>query len=279
MAPTGPKTGASPCPLREEYHTHTYRCLHALGDVSDYVAAARACGLRTLGFSDHTPLPDGRWPSIRMDLAELPEYLAAIDEVRATSADIALLKGMECDLDDVYFGFYDGELLGRRRLDYLVGAVHFFPVGRHWRSIHNGLMSPAELKAYAAHLVAHMSPELFAFVAHPDAFGCSYPVWDAHAEACSREILEAARDRDLPLEINTYGLRKPAVYTSQGARPMYPLVDFWELAAEYDVPVVVNSDAHAPQDLCGRIEDGLTLVKRFGLRLADMRERLGPARG
>jgi histidinol-phosphatase (PHP family) len=44
----------------KNYHTHTWRCKHATGDIEDYVEKALEAGGKVLGFSDHTPLPDGR---------------------------------------------------------------------------------------------------------------------------------------------------------------------------------------------------------------------------
>ena len=37
------------------YHTHTYRCGHAVGHESQYAEQAAEKGLKILGFSDHTP--------------------------------------------------------------------------------------------------------------------------------------------------------------------------------------------------------------------------------
>ena len=48
--------------ITKNYHTHTYRCQHASGDVEDYCEAAVEQGLQVLGISDHTALPDDRWP-------------------------------------------------------------------------------------------------------------------------------------------------------------------------------------------------------------------------
>lgn len=39
------------------YHTHTWRCMHAEGAEEAYVRQAIRRGLHTLGFSDHTPYP------------------------------------------------------------------------------------------------------------------------------------------------------------------------------------------------------------------------------
>ena len=38
--------------LQRNYHTHTYRCKHATGDVIDYAKAAIEADLTTLGMSE-----------------------------------------------------------------------------------------------------------------------------------------------------------------------------------------------------------------------------------
>jgi histidinol phosphatase-like PHP family hydrolase len=70
-------------PFVANYHTHTYRCEHASGDCLDYAKVAAAAGLAILGFSDHTPLPDGRWDDMRMSLAQFDEYEAAFAAAQA----------------------------------------------------------------------------------------------------------------------------------------------------------------------------------------------------
>ena len=38
------------------YHTHTWRCMHATGTEREYIENAIRGGLKILGFSDHTPM-------------------------------------------------------------------------------------------------------------------------------------------------------------------------------------------------------------------------------
>ncbi|HPX39764.1 MAG TPA: histidinol phosphate phosphatase, partial [Candidatus Hydrogenedentes bacterium] len=56
----------------------------------------------------------------------------------------------------------------------------------------------------------------------------------------------------------------------EGRRPMYPWIRFWELAAEYDIEVVLNSDAHRPEDVAANLDDAAAIAARFGLRIADL---------
>lgn len=254
----------------KNYHTHTYRCKHATGEVIDYAKIAVEQGITVLGMTDHTPLPDNRWLGIRMEIEELPEYLNAIKEAEVAFPNLKILKGMECEYATEYHNFYQDELLGRWKLDYLILGPHFFPYQGEWLASHHHIRCAKTLQAYTDHLITSMESGLFTFVAHPDLFGITYEEWDQNTEACSRQILLAAADLKIPLEINGYGFRKPHLQTKSGSRPSYPWLPFWELAQEYDVEVVVNSDAHQPQDVAANIVDGLQLAKQLNLKIAEL---------
>lgn len=258
------------CPIRRNYHTHTYRCLHAKGDVLDYCQAARREGLLVLGISDHTPLPDNRWKHVRMEINELPEYSRAIDAAKSEYSDLNVLKGMECEYDDIYHSYFKDELLGRYEFDYLIGSVHWFPHRGEWVVTFSGITDSAKLKSYTKHFIKTIESGLFDFIAHPDMFGNCYHRWDDEAVSCSKEMIQAAQDLKIPLEINSSGFYKPYVDTLDGLRPMYPLIKFWELAATYDIEIVVNSDAHQPKDVARNMENAYALSREFGFRFADL---------
>lgn len=256
--------------MKANYHTHTARCKHATGSVEEYCRAAERAGLAILGISDHAALPDNRWHSVRMDFAEREDYCADIERAQAAFTDLTVLKSMECEFDPAYRSYFEDELLGRLELDYLIGAAHFVPHSGGWVSVYGGITDAATLRSYARAYVGLIAWGLFAFMAHPDLFGNSYLEWDAEAAACAREILTAAQAYGVPLEINGYGFRKAWVSTREGSRPMYPWARFWELAAEYDIEVVISSDAHRPEDVAGNLEDAAGFATRFGLRTADL---------
>ena len=245
---------------KHNFHTHTFRCKHAKGDVDDYCRRALELGMETLGFSDHTALPDDRWLVARMPYAELDNYVAAIDRGRVDFPKLKILKGMECEYVPAFRAFYSEELIGQYGFEFLVGASHFFLADGEWVGTYGGTTDAASLRAYADYTVDMMRSGLFDFIAHPDLFGNCYATWDADTAACSRDILEAARDLDVGMEINALGMRKQARQKAEDPFPLYPWRPFWELAAEVDAPVIVNSDAHRPEDL-----QGLT-GKAYGLR-------------
>ena len=51
---------------------------------------------------------------------------------------------------------------------------------------------------------------------------------------------------------------------------MYPWLPFWELASEFDVRVIVNSDAHRPQDVSSNLQEAADIGIRCGLKFADL---------
>lgn len=254
----------------KNYHTHTHRCKHAVGDVFDYCQAAVERDLTVLGISDHAALPDNRWSHVRMDFQELPNYCTVIDEAKSRYPELTLLKGMECEFATEYASFYRDKLLGELEFDYLIGAVHFFPLQGEWVGAYGGADSIAGLKGYTEYFIESMQSGLFEFMAHPDLFGNCYLTWDANTISAARDILAAAAALNMPLEINGYGLRKPQIETPEGKRRMYPWLPFWELASDYDVSVIVNSDAHRPQDVASNLQEAAAIGDRFGLKLVDL---------
>ncbi|MFQ5598117.1 MAG: histidinol-phosphatase [Nitrospiria bacterium] len=251
--------------MKTNFHTHTFRCKHATGDAIDYAWAAFQQGSRVLGISDHAPLPDNRWPEARMAFHQLDAYDAAISSAQQRLPEMQVLKGMECEYDVSYHAYYQDELLGERHYDYLIGAGHYTPLNGHWLNSFVDLDTPAALAAYARYLGEMMDTALFDFIAHPDIFGCSHDTWSADVAACSRDILEAAEATQTPLEINGNGFRKP--HRSSGNRRPYPYPwrPFWEMAADFDIQVICNADAHHPEHVLANIEDAQQLAEALQL--------------
>jgi histidinol-phosphatase (PHP family) len=247
------------------YHTHTYRCKHALGDIDDYIEEALAHNVNCLGISDHTPLPDNRWLGVRMHIDEFKEYNDAINAAKLRYHDkIHILKGMECDWAPEYVDFYKNILQKKHKFDYLIGACHWFPFEGKWQMAFN-ITTPPQVMDYAEFLIEAIGCGLFSFIAHPDVF-CSNYEWDNTAIKAANLIFEAAQEHNMPLEINGYGFRKQNPDSSSGIKIGYPCYDFWELAENYDIQVFCNSDAHLPSDIISGIDDCRALAEKFNLQ-------------
>lgn len=264
---------------KHNFHTHTFRCRHAKGDAVDYCEFGQDAGMATIGFSDHTPLPDDRWIQARMNYAQLDDYVQAVLKARREFPELRVLLGMECEYVPRFHAFYEDELLGERGFDYLVGGPHFFTDDYGaWQGTYGGTVDRKSLLEYARYVCEMMESGMFAFVAHPDLFGNCYATWDENTIAASRDIFSAAAECGVGLEINALGCRKIAKKKSSNPFPLYPWLPFWELAAEYDIEVIVNADAHRPKDLQRLTSEAEAIRQRCGLKAMDP-QKIGDRNG
>ncbi|AQQ71937.1 Histidinol-phosphatase [Limihaloglobus sulfuriphilus] len=264
--------------LKQNLHTHTSLCKHAEGSVRDYCAAALNSGIEVLGISDHNPMPGDRWISIRMSQDQLCGYAEAIEDARKEFApEMRVIAGLECDYVPEYLDFYRRKFLDEYGFEYLIGGLHLFYHAGQWQSCYLALDSRAALRAYTEQYVEMLGNDMFAFAAHPDLFAFGWFEWDNYTIGCAREILTAAQESGKPLEINGFGTIKNMVDDPAGPRPPYPLPQFWQLAAEYDITAVINSDAHSPDNITAGMTDCLDIAQKYGLRRAKLEDMIKPA--
>jgi histidinol-phosphatase (PHP family) len=257
-----------------DYHTHTPLCLHAEGDPIDYARHAQAIGLAEIGLSDHNPMPQA-FDNWRMPLADFPRYLELVDEARAGLPGYPIRLGLECDYLERGESWIE-ETARMASWDYLIGSVHY---------IHDGVAvdDPQHVSRWrTAADIEHMwgmywqlyeqmvRTRLFDFHAHPDLakrFGLR-PAGDLRRYY--EPVIQALADTSGILEVSTAGLRKDV-------REIYPAREMLEMAHGAEVPIVINSDAHRPQDVGADFSLALELVRSVGythtIRFAG-RERL-----
>lgn len=221
------------------YHTHTALCHHATGTAREYIETAIARGLTTLGFADHAPIPypPGHAPSgSRMTPEQLPYYVDTLLALKEEyHAQITLHIGLEAE----YFPTRWEALLSLLRpypIEYLILGQHYY--GAEDEETTHAFFPCAEEDALAAHTartIAGMRTGAFTYVAHPDVFHFTGDV--AVYRHYARQICQAAKEMDIPLEINLLGM-------ADGRN--YPNRAFWEVAADVGCTTVLGCDAHSP---------------------------------
>ncbi len=251
--------------MTRNMHTHLWYCKHADGEAHNFCLRAVELGITILGISDHTPLPDNRWPDERMTMDQLPLYNQQVDQAKLDFPKLQLFKGLECECIADYHPFYQDILLGEYECDYLIGSIHYVNDNGTWIDLFTDRLDARTMRLYAKTFITAIESGLYTFIAHPDIFGCALLQWDRTTEACVRDMLIAASHANMPLEINTKGFRKPLIATPEGERYCYPWPPFWELVAEYQVPVLINTDAHRPSELTAMYEAGRALSRRYQL--------------
>jgi histidinol-phosphatase (PHP family) len=243
-----------------DYHTHTPLCKHATGLPVDYARVAIERGLGEIGFADHNPMPE-QFDDWRMSLEEFPKYLELVQQAREKFPAFPIRLGLECD----YIAgqeWWIEKLAGMAGWDYLIGSVHYIAPG--WdvdnpRQIGRFKEFPvAEIwRMYWSAYEKCIRSGLFDFVAHPDLvkkFGHK-PAGDLRK--FYEPSIAAAAEKGIAIEINTAGLRKPV-------GEMYPGRDFLAMAREADVPLLISSDAHAPEEVGANFAEAVLLAREAG---------------
>lgn len=248
--------------LIANYHTHTPRCLHAVGGEEEYIAAARSNGMRILGFSDHAPqwFREDYYSNMRMYPHQLTEYCDTIRELQKKYAgQMEILLGVEAE----YYPMIFDDLVKHLRDN----GVQYMILGQHWAGHEVGEIYSGRPNGDAAQLQRHCRQTMdaintgyFTYIAHPDTFNFTgdAKIYESHIRPLCRE----AKACGIPLEINLLGL---------GEGRHYPNPRFWQIAAEENCRCVIGFDAHTPQALAGTAVYGraLEIVRQYGLELLD----------
>jgi histidinol-phosphatase (PHP family) len=248
--------------MRTDYHLHTPLCGHATGAPRDYVLAAQKAGLVEIGFSDHNPMP-AQFDDWRMAPGQLPEYVALVDEARREFPQFPIRLGLECDFIPGYEDHIRA-LAKQADWDYLIGSVHY--VTPEWdidnpRHLKRWQEQPVDdiWRAYFAAYTRMIQSCLFDFLAHPDLvkkFG-HRPAGDL--SRFYKDALDAASEAGAVIEVSTAGLRKDA-------KEIYPSREFLEGAWQRHIPIVINSDAHAPGEVAYEFDRAYKLASDVGYR-------------
>jgi len=243
-----------------DYHLHTPRCGHAVGDLEEYVARALLLGLSEVGFSDHFPLLHLRDSTLSMSLEELPHYVEEVNHLAGSVSGVRVRLGIEVDYVPGYVE-RTAEILSAYAFDYVMGSVHFldgwgFDDPRYVEG-YRGRDLYALWARYFQVLGDAAESGLFDVLAHPDLikkFGYR-PLGDVTPlyESCLDRVAAAG----LAVEVSTAGLSKPV-------GEIYPGEEFLRLCRRREIPVTLGSDAHSPEEVGRFYGAAVELLRRVG---------------
>ncbi len=260
------------------FHTHTRHC-DGNGEPYEFVEAALRKGMPRLGFSGHNVVPfPADWT---MPAENLESYLREVREVKARySGRIEVFLGMEAD----YLPGVTSSAHPRIRdlgLEFVIGSVHFIePLDGEYSWTVDG--TAEELDAGLRGCFggdARALVELYyrrigemAMSTKPDIIGHFDAVkknnrsagYFGEEEAWYRTAvvgaLEAVASSGSVLEINTGGV----VRNTSGA--LYPSEWILREALRLGIPVMVNADAHRPEQIDGYFAEAVRLLRDVGFR-------------
>ena len=255
------------------YHSHCSFC-DGRAPFEEFVKEAITQGFYSYGVSSHAPLPfPTQWT---MEWGQMEAYLDEFKNLRSKYADeIELYVGLEID----YLNEESNPSVARFTelpLDYRIGSVHLLydaagevvdidcspavfkeRVDRHF----NGDVLRV-VRMYFDRLFRMVELGGFDVLGHADKMhynaSCYHPglLDEPWYEALMKDYFSLVASRGYLVEINT------KAYDSLGT--FYPNSRYWELMKEYQIKVLVNSDAHYPERInAGRIE-ALRLLQAKG---------------
>jgi histidinol-phosphatase (PHP family) len=246
-------------------HTHTARCHHATGTPEEYVLRAIEGGITHMGFSDHFPFvrPDGQESIHRVPMAEVGEYASDVQTLKEKYKDKIHIKfGFEME----YYPDQFAEMLESARAygaEYLICGQHFLSTDEEKQSFATTKPtdSAERLITYVSLVTQAIKTGVFTYIAHPDILRFTGDT--ALYQREMRRICLAARDENVPLEINFLGIRSGR---------NYPNELFWELAGETGAPVTFGFDAHSTDDAfdTASLVKAEALVKKYSLHYIGM---------
>ena len=197
-----------------DLHTHTIVSGHAYNTLYEMIHAAEARGVRLLGVTEHAPgIPGACHPFYFLNLKVGPRQIGSV----------RLLLGCELNIID-YDGGLDLEPRYQRGLD--LGIA----------SIHEPCYTCGTVSQNTAAYLGAMKNPIVQIIGHPD--DGRFPV-DYETLVC------AAKENHVLLELNNSSL-SPGCHRKDSRKNMSVMLEYCK---KYQVPVILDSDAHCESDV------------------------------
>ncbi len=246
--------------MRIDIHNHTPLCNHATGTPSQYIQKAKELGIDIYGFACHAPMEFDK--QYRMSKKQIPLYLQQIQDLKESTKDLEILVGFEVDFINGREDLLESCVLDSN-VDYLIGSVHFLGEWGFDNPEFIGEYATRDLnecwKIYLESIRKMAESKQFQIVGHLDllkVFGYKMP------KSLDKELyatLEAIKDSQMSLEINSSGLRKKI-------QEMYPSDKILAIAYKMGIPITFSSDAHSVDNVGFGYEKCLKLAKSIGYK-------------
>jgi len=262
-------------PMFSSMHTHTLFC-DGKDNIETMCRAAYEKKLCAIGFSAHAPIAKKTGMKSEWHLSDerLDEYIEQVLEAkRRWQGKISVFLGLEIDYIKGLRSAVDSDIKALN-LDYLIGSVHYVipangaepftvdgPLEEFTKGLNEGFGGDAQalMHCYYDAMAEMTAIGGFEILGHADLVkkNCNNKkLWPEESETCrQKEIAVAAAETGVTVEVNTGGINRGKI------SDVYPSLSFLRFFREYDVPVIITSDAHQAEDINGNYDKALqTLI-------------------
>lgn len=238
-----------------DYHTHTFLS-DGEGNHEEFLKQAHEKGLAEIGFSDHFSIVPTNWGINEEDI----EYMKHTIETLKTQTKYPVKVKFGAEIDYIPGKEKETEkLIDSLPLDYVIGSIHFI---EYWNfdtspDHYNDKDIETLYKKYFKLLNDAINSGMFDIVGHADVIKKFNHRPAKKPVKLYEKVIQSIAANNMTVELNTSGLNKPC-------KEFYPDTTFLEMCYQYEIPVMINSDAHKPGQVGQYFSKASELLKRIG---------------
>ena len=264
------------------YHSHCKYC-DGLGEPEEFVRSAIRQGLSFYGFSSHAPL--GEYSCSLMDPIHLKDYVQEIKRLKKKyNNQITLLLGLEIDFIPGVMGPHSS-VFQNIELDYTIGAVHYVGFNKDGSpmSVDNSteifqrglqevfynnyknlfrryfMLIRQMLQEQPPNIVAHIDK-----ITRHNVDNIFFSEKESWYQEEIDKTLSCIKKTGSVIEFNTRGL-----YTGKHPRP-YPSISILEKIKKLGIRLMINTDAHRPDEITQGYDGALSILKDVGFKSSEL---------
>lgn len=263
--------------LLYNFHSHSHLC-DGKEPLEAYVNTAIDKGFKALGFSGHSPVPfENEWS---LSSKNYPIYKQQIRELKTKYAGkIDLYLGLEIDYIPGFSEDFQA-LMQDTPLDYCIGSVHMVrgpengqlwaidgPEAGYYEGVKDAFAGNYQKAVTAFYqqsiqMIETQKPHIIGHIDKVKMYN-KERFFDTHSSWYQQLIdntLQACKENQVIVELNTRG-----VYTGK-YQEYFPSVGVLQKCLKMDIPVMVNTDAHHPNQLDQHFKEAHQLLKELGFK-------------
>ncbi len=260
------------------YHSHSFFCDGAENPES-YIKEAVRLGLSAYGYSSHAPVPfrsDWNMPDGRLN-----EYLTNIQAIKEKyGSQLQIYSGMEIDFIPGIAG-RTRHLMKNTTLDYFIGSIHYLErlaTGEYWnidtsrelfesglKELFNNDIRKAVTRFWenTRQMIEEDRPDIIGHMDKIKMFNTRADFFKENESWYKNQVeltIKTLKKHACIVEINTRG------YYRYGQTDLYPGEWIIRRLAENEIPVIISSDAHTPEEILKGLTYAVPILQRSGIK-------------
>ena len=270
--------------MKTDYHMHFEKGSYDTKWAEGFFVSAMKRGIGEIGFTDHSHtfpefkdlyyedliLDDSFVGSFQKEWLKknkfkytIPQYIAFVESLRREHSQtygIPVKTGIEvCNFRNQE---KVRDILKEHDFDYVIGSVHFL---KGWAYDYGEIKSEwdrhslEEVYEWYTEEIEHLAASgLYDVLGHPFNLRVYLHIPEFDVSPFIERAVKALKDADMAIDVNTGTCYRYPIHE------ISPYPEFMKVAAKYELPIMISSDAHQPEDCGSCCNEAIAYVRRFG---------------